>query len=149
MATTQDPNPRAHLLAGLRTGGVRSASGPVPHTAAPAGTFNIPNIPRYSPAIPSEMAFPEEQDELADMVSQNMYINKVPNRMQQAPMTAAVDGGANRFAHQQGMNMNGSVPMSPFMSAQSQMQTLQLQMMQMEIARLQVSGTYTRLGFSV
>jgi len=132
MASTQAPNPRAHLLAGLRTGGVRSASGPVPHTAAPAGTFNIP---RYSPAPPSDMIFPEEQDELADMVPQNLYYNN-SSRMQQ-PMTAAVDGGINRFAQQQGMGMNGSASANQFMAAQSQMQALQLQMMQMEIARLQ------------
>lgn len=134
MTSTHAPNPRAHLLAGLRTGGVRSASGPVPHTAAPAGTFNIPNISRYSPSIPND-AFPEEQDELADMVSQHMYINKANSYMPQ-PMTAAVDGGVNRFAQQQ---TTGSAPMNPYMSAQTQMQTLQLQMMQMEIARLQVN----------
>ncbi|KAI0346920.1 hypothetical protein BDW22DRAFT_1321787 [Trametopsis cervina] len=135
MASTHAPNPRAHLLAGLRTGGVRSASGPVPHTAAPAGTFNIPNVPRYSPGIPNEMAYLDEEDELADMVSQNMYFGKSNNRMQQ-PMTAAVDGGVNRFAQQQ-QAMNGLAPMSPYMSTQTQMQNLQMQMMQMEIARLQ------------
>lgn len=81
--------------------------------------------------------FLDEQDELADMVSQNMFINNTA-RMQ-APRTAAVDGGANRFAQQQhGMGMHGAAHMNPYMSAQSQMQTLQLQMMQMEIARLQV-----------
>ena len=138
MTSTQAPNPRAHLLAGLRTGGVRSASGPVPHTASPAGSFNIPRRMNSSP-----VGLVEEDDELADMVSQNLYLNNQHvHRMQQPPMTAAVDGGANRFAQQQGMGMGmnnaGQVPMSPFMSAQSQMQSLQLQMMQMEIARLQV-----------
>lgn len=77
----------------------------------------------------------EEEDELADMVSQNLYINNV-SRMQQ-PMTAAVDGTANRFAHQQNM---AAAPMSPFIgnANQAQLQALQLQMMQVEIARLQV-----------
>ncbi|KAI0699426.1 hypothetical protein BC835DRAFT_568274 [Cytidiella melzeri] len=137
MASAQATSPRAHLLAGLRTGGVRSASGPLPHSA-PIGAFNVANTPHYSP-MPNEMAFPEERDdELADMVSQNSYINNTISRMQQqAPMTAAVDGGANRFAQQQGRGMNGSAPMSPYVSAQTQMQALQLQMMQMEIARLQ------------
>ena len=137
MASTQAPNPRAHLLAGLRTGGVRSASSPMgnmPHTAAPAGMFNVP---RYSPAISNDI-FPEEQDELADMVSQNLYINNANSRMQ-TPMTAAVDGGFNRFAQHQTMGMNGTSNVNPYMNAQTQMQALQLQMMQMEIMRLQVS----------
>ena len=132
MATASAPNNRAALLAGLRTGGVRSVSGPVgnvPHTAAPAGTFNIP---RYSPPVHGG-AFPEEEEELADMVQQNLYIHNNMNHMQH-PMTAAVDGAANRFAQQQMMGMNGGA----FMDPQMQMQALQLQMMQMEIARLQV-----------
>ncbi|KAL4241278.1 hypothetical protein ABKN59_000224 [Abortiporus biennis] len=135
MATTSAPNPRASLLAGLRTGGVRSASGNVPHTAAPGATFNVP---RYAPTNNDSYYLQEEQDELADMMAQNLYIKQTSNRMQQAPMTAAVDGTANRFAHQQGLGINAGVPMSPFMSAnQSQLQALQLQMMQAEIARLQ------------
>lgn len=132
MASNPTPNSRAALLSGLRTGGVRSVSGPVgnvPHTAAPAGTFNIP---RYSPPMHGG-AFPEEEDELADMVPQNVYMHNNGNHMQH-PMTAAVDGAVNRFAQQQMMNMNGG----GFMDPQAQMQALQLQMMQMEIARLQV-----------
>lgn len=130
MASNPTPNSRAALLSGLRTGGVRSVSGPVPHTAAPAGTFNIS---RYSPPMHSG-AFPEEEEELADMVSQNMYTHNNNVNHMQHPMTAAVDGAANRFAQQQilGMNTGG------FMDPQAQMQALQLQMMQMEIARLQV-----------
>lgn len=130
MASSPTPNSRAALLSGLRTGGVRSVSGPVPHTAAPAGTFNIP---RYSPPMYSG-AFPEEEEELADMVPHNMYIPNNGNHMQQQhPMTAAVDGATNRFAQQQLMGMSGG-----YMDPQAQMQALQLQMMQMEIARLQV-----------
>jgi len=139
MATTSAPSSRASLLAGLRTGGVRSTSGPlgnIPHTAAPGATFNVP---RYSSAMHNDsMYIQEEEDELADMVSQNLFIQHNHNRMQQS-MTAAVDGSANRFSHQQNMGMNG-VPMSPFMNSanpQAQLQALQLQMMQVEIARLQ------------
>ena len=59
MAASPAPNSRASLLAGLRTGGVRSVSGPVPHTASPAGTFNVP---RYAPTISSDMLSPTEED---------------------------------------------------------------------------------------
>ena len=139
MATVPTPNSRASLLAGLRTGGVRSASTPmanVPHTAAPAGTFNIQRHP--SAVYNGSLYSTEEEDELADMVSQNLYIHNA-NRMQQ-PMTAAVDGTANRFAHQQTMGMGAAAPMSPFLgnANQAQLQALQLQMMQVELARLQV-----------
>ena len=145
MASSPAPNSRASLLAGLRTGGVRSVSGPVPHTASPAGTFNVP---RYAPANNNDALYSsEEEDELADMVAQNMFIKNNVNRMQQ-PMTAAVDGGANRFAMHQAMNMNGSVGMNPYAAAaaQSQMQAIQMQMMQLEIARLQVSIKETMLS---
>ena len=96
MATTPAPNPRASLLAGLRTGGVRSASGSVPnvpHTAAPAGTFNIPRI--IAPNQEDNLFPPEEEDELPNMMSQNLYIQNT--RPRQAPVTAAVDGIPNRF----------------------------------------------------
>ncbi|CAL1702295.1 unnamed protein product [Somion occarium] len=140
MATTAAPNHRASLLAGLRTGGVRSTSGPmanVPHTAAPGGSFNMPRYVSNGYNGYNDSLY-EEEDELADMMSQNLYINHAQNRMQQ-PMTAAVDGSANRFAHQQTMGMNRPLPMSPFMTpdTQAQLQALQLQMMQTEIARLQ------------
>ncbi|TCD71329.1 hypothetical protein EIP91_011100 [Steccherinum ochraceum] len=139
MATLPTPNSRASLLSGLRTGGVRSASGPmghVPHTAAPSGTFNVSRRP--SVAYNGQLYATEEEDELADMVSQSLYINNNANRMHQ-PMTSAVDGSANRFAQQQYSGMNASAPMSPFMGNpnQAQLQALQLQMMQVEIARLQ------------
>ena len=134
---TSAPNPRASLLAGLRTGGVRSSSGPVPHTAAPAGTFNIPRIitpnqeDNYYP--PEE----EEEDELSNVMSQNLYIQ---NRPRQAPMTAAVDGIPNRFQQQQ-QAFNAGMPfnmnMSPAMN-QNQLQQVQLQLMQLELARMQV-----------
>ena len=101
MAATPAPNPRASLLAGLRTGGVRSASGPVPHTAAPAGTFNIPRI--VTPNQKDNYYPPEEEDELSNMMSQNLYIQNARSR--QAPVTAAVDGIPNRFLQQQQQHM--------------------------------------------
>ncbi|KAI0049581.1 hypothetical protein FA95DRAFT_1604223 [Auriscalpium vulgare] len=139
MATTPAPNPRASLLAGLRTGGVRSSSMAVPHTAAPGASFNVPRFASasYSNSYPSE----EETDELADMVSQNTYIN-APPRMQQAPMTAAVDGTNNRFQQQQfngqrGLNNPNTAVGGAQSQAQAQQQAFQMQMMQIELIRLQ------------
>ncbi|OSX59218.1 hypothetical protein POSPLADRAFT_1059423 [Postia placenta MAD-698-R-SB12] len=139
MATAQAPNPRASLLAGLRTGGVRSASGPtghVPQTAAPGSTSF--NIPRMVSTPHNDMMYPtEEEDEFPDTMGQNLYVRNNASRPQQHPMTAAVDGAANRFSQQQGFTMNPmSYPFTPA-AAQNQLQALQLQMMQMEIARLQ------------
>lgn len=133
--TTANANNRASLLAGLRTGGVRSSSGPVPHTAAPAGTFNVPRfVPQHNSSV-----FPEEEE--ADQVPEihhNVYFNR------NAPMTAAVDGPNNRFSHHQaarGMNPN-SMPFSPGfapnMLPQQQQQALHMQMIQLEVMRLQV-----------
>lgn len=135
MATANVPNPRASLLAGLRTGGVRSASANMPQTAAPdTSSFNIP-------CINEELYLQEEEDELTNMMAQNLYIRNNAARIHQHPMTAAVDGAANRFAQQQNTGMMSpgmNFPMTPA-AAQTQLQALQLQMMQMEIARLQVS----------
>lgn len=78
-------------------------------------------------------------------------------------MTAAVDGPNNRFVQQQqaqgqrGMNPN-SAPFSPafaaanMMAATPQVQTqaaLQLQMMQLEIMRLQVSPYRTHISIKM
>lgn len=105
------PNNRASLLAGLRTGGVRSAS--LPHTAAPNSSSFIPTL-----------AFPEEEG--ADNMPQRHVYND-----SNISVTAAVDGPNNRFASQQaaprGMNPL-SVPFNP---------QIQLQMMQLEMMRLQ------------
>lgn len=141
------PSSRASLLAGLRTGGVRSASQPaVPQTAAPGGSFNVPRLASFSGQhIPED-----EADELADMVSHNLHLNGGRRMMQ--PMTAsAADGMGNRFQMQQqqavllqmaaqraalngiplgGMNGMGVDPVQ----AQAQ---LQMQVMQMEIMKLQ------------
>jgi len=145
MATAQAPNPRASLLSGLRTGGVRSVSGPManlPYTAAPGGNFSVPRLASYHPSFPEE-----DEDEIGDMPSKNHYSNAGTDR----PMTAAVDGA--RFSQQQ-TRMNANSP--PFVpsfsntlqtpSPQAQVQAMQeMQMLQMEVMRLQVSH-FTQLA---
>lgn len=130
MATTQ-PNPRASLLAGLRTGGVRSTS--VPHTAAPGGSFNVP---RYASGAHQNLFQEDDEDQLSEI--QEVYMR--PNRAQQAPMTSGVDGP--RFSYQQAPPptrvSNDQNPFSPGAATPQQAQAFQMQMMQMEIFRLQV-----------
>lgn len=136
------PNSRASLLAGLRTGGVRSVSANVPHTAAPGVSFNIPRFSSHhqSNTFPEE----EEEDQLMEM-PQNVAASRA------MPMTAAVDGPNNRFVQQQrtqrGMNPN-STPFSPSFSSNMmhhshpvQEQALQMQMLQLEMIRLQAMQT--------
>jgi len=134
MTSAPAPNPRASLLAGLRTGGVRSTSSPlanVPYTAAPGATFNIP---RYA-SQNGQLFFQQEEseDQVIEAPSHNIF---------SGAMTAAVDGPNNRFTQQQrGMNPN-SVPFSPGFQTpsaqvQAQAQALQMQIMQLEIIRLQ------------
>ncbi|CAA7260167.1 unnamed protein product [Cyclocybe aegerita] len=132
--TTANTNNRASLLAGLRTGGVRSSSVNVPHTAAPTGSFNVPRFPsQQHPSI--ILTEDDEDDQVAEIPHHNIYSRG-------APMTAAVDGPNNRFAHHQsvprGMNPN-SMPFSPGFNnnvmAQPQMQ---MQMLQLEMMRIQV-----------
>jgi len=138
-------NSRASLLAGLRTGGVRSATQPtVPQTAAPGGSFNVPRFASYSAQhIPEE-----EADELADMVSHTMHLNG-SRRMHQPVTASAADGVGNRFQQQQqaallrqfavqraamnGMSV-GAMGVDPQLQAQAQ---LQMQVMQMEMLKLQ------------
>lgn len=143
--TTANSTNRASLLAGLRTGGVRSTPAvPVlPHTAAPSGSFNVPRFPPQHNAS----FFPEEDED--DFVQELPHQNTFNNR--NLPMTAAVDGPNNRFSHQQasrGMNPN-SVPFSPAFNpnvmppqaqaqAQAQAQVMQMQMLQLEMMRIQV-----------
>lgn len=143
-ATQQAPNPRASLLSGLRTGGVRSTSGPmanVPHTAAPGGGFQVP---RFASNAQHYSAFPEEdEDGIAELHSQR-FANNGANR----PLTAAVDGPNNRFSQQQ-TRMNANTPafvpgfntaaQTPANQAQAQAQAMQdMQILQMELLRLQV-----------
>ncbi|KAG1820404.1 uncharacterized protein BJ212DRAFT_1297805 [Suillus subaureus] len=136
MATMQSNN-RASLLNGLRTGGVRSTSMSGPHTAALGGSFNIPRFVSNQHSV-----FVEDDDgmdEVAELFSQNMYINNQATR----PLTAAVDGPNNRFVQQQmaaqsALNPN-SLPFYPLLfSGEVQLHAYQqMQMMQLEIARLQ------------
>ncbi|KAJ6604440.1 hypothetical protein DFH09DRAFT_309490 [Mycena vulgaris] len=130
-ANTSAPN-RASLLAGLRTGGVRSTSN-IPHTAAPGATFHIPRI---ASNLQSSI-FPEEDEQ--GQFAQNVFVNH-HGASRTMPMTAAVDGPNNRFMQQQrDVNQNiGSF--SPAFAGQPnhvQAQALQMQMMQLEIIRMQ------------
>lgn len=141
MSTTA-PNSRASLLAGLRTGGVRSTSAAMPHTAALGGSFNAS---RFASQHHHASVYPEEdEDQVLELPSQNHFANVHHGGNRTMPMTAAVDGPNNRFVHQQqqqtrGMNPN-SIPFSPgFINAapQFQAQALQLQMMQVELMKIQ------------
>lgn len=143
MATMQSNN-RASLLNGLRTGGVRSTSMSGPHTAALGGSFNVPRFASNQHSVFAEED--DDMDEVAELFSQNMYINNQATH----PLTAAVDGSNNRFVQQQmaiqsALNPN-SVPFYPSYSQGTQPQNSsevqlhayqQMQMMQLEIARLQ------------
>jgi len=143
MASAPAPTHRASLLSGLRTGGVRpNPITGVPHTAAPGVSFNIPS--RFTSTTYNQQSFGEEDDQLSDMLSQSMYINP-QQRVYQPPITAAVDGGANRFAHQQGHFTGGMMSGIPHSNPavgntqlQAQQQALQMQLMQLELIRMQV-----------
>jgi hypothetical protein len=145
MPAASAPSPRASLLAGLRTGGVRSTSASIPHTAAPGGSFNI-NAPPFAPNS-LHHSF-EDDDEFGDgaPISQNPFVTAATRQM---PMTAAVDGANNTFSQQQSSDLRGMNPNSaPFnpaspnvngLPSSTDVQALQMQMMQLEIMRLQVS----------
>lgn len=115
--TTANSNNRASLLAGLRTGGVRSSSLDPPHTASPAGSFNLRSRPT---------SFYEDDQN----ISQDRDV-------------ASADGSINGFSlHQaaRGMDPN-SIPFSPGfapnVAPQAQAQ-IQMQMLQLEMMRIQV-----------
>ena len=139
MATTN----RASLLNGLRTGGVRSSSMSAPLSPAPATSFNLP---RFSSSAINSPIFPEEEDmdHLSDLLAHNLYINN------SHPFTAPIDPTNTSFVHQQApphrpLNPN-SVPFSPAHLQQQQQSPAdaqlhayqQMQLMQLEILRLQV-----------
>lgn len=143
------PNPRASLLSGLRTGGVRSTSATVPHTAAPGGSFNVP---RFASQLHSSVFPEEDDDQIVDVPGQTIFASR---QVPRAPMTAAVDGPDNRFTQQQqqrGMNPNVAPftpsflphqpvqPVQPVQSANAN--ALQMQMMQIEIMKMQVSPPF-------
>lgn len=118
--TTANTNNRASLLAGLRTGGVRSSTLEPPHTASPAGTFNIRSYPT---------SFSEEDDQIFHQnISQDRDVT-------------SVDGSINGFSHHQaahGMNPN-NVPFSPgFTPNMAPQAQIQMQMLQLEMMRIQV-----------
>jgi hypothetical protein len=143
MTSAPAPSHRASLLSSLRTGGVRSASmAGMPHTAAPGASFNIPS--RYSAAY-NQQSVVEEDDQLSDLLSQNMYFN-AQQRPYQFPNTATVDGSVNMFAQQQahftglasGIPSPNSALGSAPLHAHAQQQALQIQLMQLELIRMQV-----------
>ncbi|GLB33593.1 hypothetical protein LshimejAT787_0104770 [Lyophyllum shimeji] len=142
MTTAPAPTSRASLLSGLRTGGVRSTSSSIPHTAAPGATFNVPRFASQHHSNP----FPEEEeDQFVEMPQQSVFNGRAGARAM--PMTAAVDGPNNHFAAQmgsRGMNPH-SVPFNPSginpnMVPQPnpmQNQAFQMQMLQLEMMRIQ------------
>jgi hypothetical protein len=147
MATATTPNSRASLLAGLRTGGVRSTSQPyqVPHTAALTGSFSAP---RFASTSHPSNPFPEEDedDELADIAAHSLSFNGTSfNGRQGIPMTAAADGSAHNFQQQQQQLIMrqlaaqraamGAGMSYPGNGDQTEMQA---QMMQMEMLKYQV-----------
>lgn len=138
-------NHRASLLSGLRTGGVRSASGPilnVPNSAASGVSFQPPRF-----ANPSSLEYYYD-DNLNESGTLPQSVSLGADLSKHIPMTASLDGPDQRLARQQtsasrGMNPN-CAPFSPAynVNVQSpspymQAQALQLQLMQLEIMRLQ------------
>jgi hypothetical protein len=120
-------------------------SGPMangPYTAAPGGNFNIPHF-----ASTNQPHLEEEEDQIGDMPSQNLY-SMGANR----PMTAAMDGA--RFSQQQTKMNANSPPFVPGLSStvqtpssQAQAHAMQeMQMLQMEVMRLQVSSIITQIS---
>lgn len=138
---------RASLLNGLRTGGVRSASANVPHTAAPGATFNVPRFPSHTNA--NNLSYPEEEDDqLADM-PQHTFNNR------NIPMTAAVDGN-NHFAYQQQSQHPFNPNTAPFvpafastnmMSPAAHNQAMSMQMLQLEMMRIQAQAIQNQQNY--
>lgn len=140
MANPSAPSNRAFLLAGLRTGGVRSVSQPlqVPHTAAPAGSFNVP---RFASASHPSNPFPEEDedvDQLAEMAGQTLNFN--PNvRNAGVPMTAGITDGLMSTYQQQLLlrQLAAQRAFNGVYSLSEEQSEMQSQMMQMELLRYQ------------
>ncbi|QRW05313.1 hypothetical protein RhiLY_04312 [Ceratobasidium sp. AG-Ba] len=140
-------NNRASLLAGLRTGGVRSVSGAnVPHTAAPGGSFQIPRFASHS-HYGNGAIYEDDEDLLVAQMQQMQFGNGAmgPRSMMNgnAPMTASL-AEPNRFQQQQQqlmmMQMLQNQGMGGFNGAlgglSAEQQALQLQL-QNEILILQ------------
>lgn len=126
---------RASLLSGLRTGGVRSASGPImPHTAAPGGGFNIPRYPSGSHAG----AIYEDDMDYGQSIQYSAPAFGVP-------MTAGLDGRAPRFQQTQSAGFNQQQQMMmrqaqlASMGGMGQINTMeaQLQMQMMQAMAIQ------------
>lgn len=118
-------NNRASLLSGLRTGGVRSASGPImPHTAAPGGSFNVP---RFASASHPPAIYEDASDGL-DYGSQALHYNGFNHYA--APMTAGFNDRAPRFQQQQQEQFFRQAQFAMGMNPVDQAQLLQMQMMQ-------------------
>lgn len=129
-------NNRASLLSGLRTGGVRSASGSMmPHTAAVGGSFQIPRFPSSHQSTP---AYDEGGDDFGQTLQ---YGSMNPYGI---PMTAShIDSRAPRFQQSQQSSMQQQQMLRQAQIAalsgmqgmvnpmdQAQAQFLQLQLMQ-------------------
>ena len=131
--TTANTNTRASLLAGLRTGGVRSSMDPS-HTASPGGTFDLRPPSNYRPT-----SFSEDTEKFHQNISLDSDV----------PMAVAVDGPINHFSQHQGtrgMNPN-SVPFSPGFAPQAH---IQMQMLQLEMMRIQVySIAFTHIAIGL
>ncbi|KAG9112305.1 Ribosome biogenesis protein erb1, partial [Ceratobasidium sp. 392] len=103
-------NNRASLLAGLRTGGVRSVSGAnVPHTAAPGGSFQIPRFASQAHGYGNGAIYEDDEDILAAHMQQMVFNGNGamgPRGMMNggAPMTASL-ADPNRFQQQQQLMM--------------------------------------------
>ncbi|KAF8803901.1 hypothetical protein BYT27DRAFT_7171361 [Phlegmacium glaucopus] len=136
--TTANTNTRASLLAGLRTGGVRSSALDAPHTASPAGTFEVRRI-----SSNYHLTSFSEEDQVTEKFHQNISQDR------DVPMTAAVDGPLNLFSQLQGtrgMNPN-SIPFSPApnMTPQAQMQMQMLHLEMMRIQAMQAQQQYQEI----
>lgn len=127
---------RASLLNGLRTGGVRSVSASAPHATAPgATTFPV----NHFPAQPHPTnVFPEDDDDQLPETPQHLF------NYRNLPMSAAVDGNTH-LSHQQAQypdrtnfpfNLGFSHPST--MSPPIQTQAMSMQMLQLEMMRIQV-----------
>lgn len=108
-----------------------------PHTAAPGGAFNVP---RYA-STQYDGFYEEEEDDMGEIHAQIQYNNGGINW----PMTASVDGAGNRFSQQQSRMNANSPAFVPGYNATPQLNQAQamqeMQMLQMEVMRLQVRFT--------
>ena len=115
-------NNRASLLSGLRTGGVRSVSGP--HSAAPGGSFNVP---RFASATHQPAIYEDTSDGL-DFGGQTLQYGGF--NPYGGPMTAGFNDRAPRFQQQQQEQFLRQAQFAAMGMGMDQTQLLQMQMMQ-------------------